>query len=391
MTVARTASGTFVKDDPVLGTLVFSPFSGGVFAIAREEQAEVRDWLDQKRPAPSSEYVGALGYGWSHESNSPSFPASHLLPTPESWTQGVMTPAEPVVINWFLTGDCPMHCAYCYAEDLMRGHVEANPYAVLEDVARGILQLRPLAVVLTGGEPLSSAQLSSAVSILAGRTGLVIDTNGLMLTDDHLDLFREHNVVVRVSLDSDRPSVNGKYRSRKMPAWKSTELEKLSITRSAVDAITRCMDRGVSVGVQSVATKESINDLCSLGDKLFRLGVHSWRIHRVAASSGSAEGYRLARCTDKAYTHAIEEIRDSVAAKWNRGILVEIARNDVRNSVLLVGPDGVYYTESNVMRFPGKITVDPQHPHAPKLQAIANSLDMSAHAARYLNISSEGD
>jgi sulfatase maturation enzyme AslB (radical SAM superfamily) len=390
MSVERTESGCFMKDDPVLGTLVFSPYSGGVFAIAPGHRVELRDWLRGKGPAPAPEYADALGHGWTHVSGPPRFPTSHLLPSPRDWAKGVMTPAEPVVINWFLTGDCPMHCAYCYAEDLMRNQVKPLERPSLLDIAKGIIRRNPLAVVLTGGEPLASPRLFEAVAILSGKTGLVIDTNGLLLTDEHLELFRANGVTVRVSLDSERPSVNGKYRSRKIPAWKSGESERTSVTRHAVEALTRCQDWGVSVGVQSVATKESINDLRSLGDKLFRLGVRSWRIHRVAASRGSAEGFMIARCGDKAYAHALEEIQDSVTSNWSRSILVETARNDIRNSVLLVGPDGVYYTESNVAGFPGKVVVDPQRPKSPTRQAIANSLDMAAHAARYLNTSSEG-
>ena len=43
--------------------------------------------------------------------------------------------------------------------------------------------------------------------------------------------------------------------------------------------------------VQTVATKKNANDLVTLGDKLYRLGVRSWRIFKVAPSKASYDGY----------------------------------------------------------------------------------------------------
>lgn len=62
----------------------------------------------------------------------------------------------------------------------------------------------------------------------------------------------------------------------------------------------------------------------------------------------------------------------------------EVTYNDSPNSVVLVSPDGRFVTESNTGK--GKVLLDNQHPKMPRPSAIRSVVDMSGHAARYLNL-----
>jgi hypothetical protein len=65
-------------------------------------------------------------------------------------------------------------------------------------------------------------------------------------------------------------------------------------------------------------------------------------------------------------------------------MVVQIAPNETPNAVILVGPDGTFYTESNTMV--AKVILDDESPKRPRLEAILNKVDMAAHARRYLNL-----
>ena len=177
----------------------------------------------------------------------------------------------------------PLACKYCYAEDLMRDEALEPKSVDIERIVESILSLNPLVVVVTGGDPLFSGHLAEAMQLLSGKVGIVIDTSGYTFTPKHIELFKQHHVSVRISLDSERPKINQAQRPihRKYP-----KLAKQGIPTAvaALNTLCQCLEAGLCVTVQTVATKKNANDLVTLGDKLYRLGVRSWRIFKVAPS-----------------------------------------------------------------------------------------------------------
>jgi MoaA/NifB/PqqE/SkfB family radical SAM enzyme len=222
-----------------------------------------------------------------------------LLPDRDAWST-LPVPRQPILINWLITGRCPLACRYCYAEDLMRNEALEPRSADIERIVESILSLNPLVVVVTGGDPLFSGHLAEAVHLLSGKVGIVVDTSGYTFTPKHLELFKRHNVSVRISLDSERPKVNQAQRPL-YRGYPKLVNQGIPTAVAAVNTLCQCLDAGLCVTVQTVATKKNANDLVALGDKLYRLGVRSWRIFKVAPSKASYEGYTklIGTVTDK--------------------------------------------------------------------------------------------
>jgi MoaA/NifB/PqqE/SkfB family radical SAM enzyme len=270
----------------------------------------------------------------------------------------------------------------------------------LRDIAKVILGLQPLAVVLTGGDPLFTSHLPAAIELLSGSVGIVLDTSGYTLTSQHIALFRKHGVTVRISLDSERPKVHEAQRplSSRYPGFRRSGIGTLA---AAIHALSACLDAGVPVAVQTVATKKTVNDLVSLGDKLYRLGVRSWRIFKVAPSAASMEGYtRLVGTHSDAghvmnkhslgsYRYNFQRVLSARGTNWGDEMAVQVTHNETPNSVILVSPDGRFMTESNVGA--RKVLVDQARPRAPRLSSIRSSIDMAGHARRYLNLTTPSD
>lgn len=386
----RTQSGLFVRDDPKFGLLVYSPYSGLTHVVHPDESVAVQQWLNGEADYPNMEgYEACLGAGWLIPIAEGRYTSPHLLPNKDTWTN-LPTPHKPIVINWLLTGRCPLKCMYCYAEDLMRCENMEPDVRRIEQIAERILKLNPLTVVLTGGDPLVSPHLAHAIHLLSPKVGVVVDTSAYTFSVDNLELFRDNNVAVRISLDSERPRVNDLQR----PAVRRRDS---SSTVAAVQALCDCLDAGISVTVQSVATKKTANDLLALGDKLFRLGLRSWRVLKIAPSKSSLAGYRKLcgeftdagkRITGKLaqgpYEYVFRKLREAANGTWQQGMSVEIVENSTRNSVVLVGPDGRFYTESNVSIC--KVIIDEQDPCSPSLESMKSKVNLLAHAERYLNL-----
>jgi MoaA/NifB/PqqE/SkfB family radical SAM enzyme len=370
-------SGFSLRDDPGLGMLVFSNHTGMIFACDDSVAYRVKNWLKGKSSGFSdSVYMKALGPGWTVDIKEAEYPTVHLLPSPNAFK--IPIPSSPIVINWLLTGKCTNHCQYCYAEDLMRGKFPEPNKIEVKNTARAILDYNPLVVVLTGGDPLCSEHLDFAIEQLQGKTAIVLDTAGHNMTSSLAKRLHEASVFVRVSIDSEIPRINDELRPSANKKQSSTQL--------TLQALNILLNEGGAIGVQTVATKQNRSDFEAFGNKLFRLGIRSWRILTLAKSltnieiitrlSGPLNGQ--ARFND----YIQKEIYSRHEKGWNRGMGVQITRNDIPNSVVLVSPDGRFLTESRIT--PGKVEFDNKNPKKPELTKMFELLDLHAHVSRYL-------
>ncbi len=111
---------------------------------------------------------------------------------------------------------CNLDCGYCYVYHMGNESWRSQP-KLLTDEVRGLVagQLgvlmrdegRPFSVVLHGGEPLllGPARLGELFAALRGELGrgcgISVQTNGVLISEDILDLCEVHDVTLSVSLD----------------------------------------------------------------------------------------------------------------------------------------------------------------------------------------------
>jgi hypothetical protein len=88
------------------------------------------------------------------------------------------------------------------------------------------------------------------------------------------------------------------------------------------------------------------------------------------------------------YPYIFEKILHLSQTRWKRQMAVQVTFNEAVNSVVLVSPDGVFYTESNTQL--GKAIIDPVRPNEPRLIALTRTVNMAGHLCRYLNLTSAG-
>lgn len=127
--------------------------------------------------------------------------------------------SEPQVIDTVLlktASRCNLDCTYCYVynmgDDAWRKQPKRMSVEVVEAIVDQVSRLshsqsHPLSVVLHGGEPLLLG-LESMERLLHGLrsrsqpgTGLHVQTNGLLLEDDFIELFVRYDVGVSISFD----------------------------------------------------------------------------------------------------------------------------------------------------------------------------------------------
>jgi sulfatase maturation enzyme AslB (radical SAM superfamily) len=368
-------TGLFVRDDTNLGTIVYSPFTGLLFSCIETKEAKqyLLCWMNgSPKSPPNEQYLRSLGAGWALDKDIARYPRNHFLSSsgmlPHSYK-----PDSLLVINWLVTVKCSFACKYCYARDIMAIRKTTPEGPDMQSIAKQILSYHPLAVVLTGGDPLEKQGIEVVLDALHGRTGIIIDTNGVGITERNVELFKRYGVFVRVSLDSERPKVNN--------ALRPSRAGQCSLD-AAIRCINLCLSHGIGVGVQTVITKMNMSDIQPLGHKLYRLGITSWRL-QILANHSCFDDYdtlkpNLARL-ENSILPALGQVNRT---GWDEVMSIQVVANSVSNAVVLVSPDGRFLTELN-----GKVPLSKVNARSPTMKQIMQGpLNLDAHTDRYLNI-----
>jgi len=111
---------------------------------------------------------------------------------------------------------CNLDCTYCYVYNLGDDNWKYQPRRMADEILAAVIsrlgdlshaQSRPLSVVLHGGEPLllglkaMRRLVEGLKATLRSDAGLHIQTNGILLSDDFIELFACYDVGISISLD----------------------------------------------------------------------------------------------------------------------------------------------------------------------------------------------
>ena len=158
--------------------------------------------------------------------------------------------------------NCNGECASCYERAIRdKGLPEYDIDLILQAIDRIIEQEsqkekshRCNHVGLHGGEPLilSIEDIERLLKKVFGFWGMTgIQTNGLLITDEHIELFKEYNTSVGISLDGDTAAMN---RGRWNQIDRSDDFiqEKTSLVLRNME---KCRDAGLSLSCITVLRK----------------------------------------------------------------------------------------------------------------------------------------
>ncbi len=117
-----------------------------------------------------------------------------------------------------LVGGCNIACTYCYDYDPVREHARIDIDFVKSIITQLLREDKQLNIVFHGGEPLMHMKAITTVVDFCGPqadgccdVSFGIQSNGLLLTEYHIDYFQQHAFDVGISLDGPM-AVNDKAR-----------------------------------------------------------------------------------------------------------------------------------------------------------------------------------
>ncbi len=182
---------------------------------------------------------------------------------------------QPKILWWLVTGRCSLACEHCYLRGTpQRGRELTREQAL--DVVQRAAALGIQEVVLTGGEPLLRRDLPELLAAFHthGLRLVGLETHGSPLDAPALAALAAHDPVVYVSLDGDAEH----------DALRGAP----GLAREARAAIETFLQAGRRVVVSSTLMPGRGRVLPDLLPTLEDLGVHGWRMYRMAPIGGAA-------------------------------------------------------------------------------------------------------
>ena len=375
--VIKTKKGLFIRKDRIFGAIVFSPYSGLFFAVAKDYVEETLKYCNKQNANLPDDIIKNLNIGTENAAKNFEI-ETQWLPDKQAFSYIEELPDKyPIVINWLISNKCFFKCNYCYASDVLSKEFEN---VNTKQIAENILELQPLAVVLSGGEPLREKEkMIEAMNVLGGKVGIIIDTNGYNYDKELTDLFLKYKSVVRISLDTLRNEDIQKIRTLK------DKKQDNNILDDTVSNILKYRSKKIPVLIHTVVSSINKNSFDDLYANLPHLGINGWRIFSVINPNDKErkESFEKLMTCGKAknLTEAQEDIMKKIEifnkshiSKSDFSLQIVHSSDTAKNSVILVLPNGKIVTESLFKLEKTEIHKD----------TLFKKVDLKGHYERYL-------
>jgi radical SAM protein with 4Fe4S-binding SPASM domain len=165
-----------------------------------------------------------------------------------------------------VTGRCNLECIHCYADSSPQIPLtQGMSYERWVDVLREGFALGCRKVQFIGGEPTLYPYLLHLISDarVIGYEFLEVYTNGTLLRDEMLEVFRDHNVCLAFSVYGPQAKVHDEITRRKGSYLKT------------IEGIRRAVNYGISVRAAIIEMPENIDNIEATEEVLQGLGVGS--------------------------------------------------------------------------------------------------------------------
>jgi molybdenum cofactor biosynthesis enzyme MoaA len=290
-------------------------------------------------------------------------------------------PAEPMVVNCFVTAHCPLRCRYCHADDLMQPFRTEESDSDLERVTATAAAIPAMVAVITGGDPIVSPDRAARlIAGLAPEKAIVVDTSGAGDIVPLLPVLKEHHGHLRVSVDSAEAALHDRVR----PINRRYLGRDTSSHAAALSTVERAVAADVPTTVQTVVSRTNEDEvlLMSLAYRLRDAGARNWVLH-VAVPAGKAAVARNRRVLP---TGGVSDVLSTVKRRIEAeliGLRVRVTATHANpDAVVLVGSRGDVYVQTGTA---GKLRVAAAGMGRDHLaEVFRTGVDLRAHADRYL-------
>lgn len=238
---------------------------------------------------------------------------------------------KPCTVTWEITNKCNLKCPYCF---VMKNSEEKFDKELINTIIKNLENAEVMRVILTGGEPfINQDKLFYILNKLSHRRfGIIISSNGTLITEDLAERIKKYVSCVQISLDGKRithDSIKGE------GSFKKT-----------IRGIKNCKKNNILVQVNIVPTKKNINQILEIAKLCEILGVDRLQLFPLIPRGGGIMVFDEFRVDLKEIKSVYRYCQMKKERKnWNISIGLS-RRHLVKGSCILIEPDGSVYSPS---------------------------------------------
>lgn len=206
-------------------------------------------------------------------------------------------------VQWHILNDCNLRCKHCY--DWKEKENVLNFGQLCKVVDDYVFFLKKMGfngeISLTGGEPTMHQQLFDLIEYIKRKEvyiGLYILTNGINISDEFINIAKNYNIGVQVSLDgseSVHDSIRGKGSYNK-----------------TISNITKLLKNGVRVAVHYVIMKKNMTDIEPIIFQLDSIGVKRLNFSTLIPIGPGAQEQTVSSIQLKGCMELIRDLQEKV-------------------------------------------------------------------------------
>ena len=248
------------------------------------------------------------------------------------------------------TLSCNIGCVYCFQRPVLdrpSKHIVYKPD--LEAMKQSILNIIKTTghteIVLHGGEPLLTP-IKDLQDILEWATRhnlkVAVQTNGILITEQHIQLFKRYNVSVGISIDGleNTNVLRGYHEHGYNPETKVNQLYRKRMIKIIERLARETTDNGqpilggVITIIHKINAKENIEELAKFIEWLWNLGVKSGRLNPMYANTEYAKQFELTPDElYEAYVYLWERLKHKVRNWTPYTDIINLLLGDFKNTV----------------------------------------------------------
>ena len=170
-------------------------------------------------------------------------------------------------IEWSISGKCNLNCLHCFMESPSGKYGELS----FQDISKIIEQFEQANVVsvsLTGGEPFIRKDILDIITLLTKKKIYInyILTNGLLVTNKHLETIRELDIRTAFQISFDGVGSHDYMRGTD------------GIEEDVINSIRQIRNAGFYVAISTSIDKKNVSHLNDTYELMKDLDIHNWRI-----------------------------------------------------------------------------------------------------------------
>lgn len=173
----------------------------------------------------------------------------------------IFVPKGPLTVGWDITNRCNLMCKHCYAESNSHKISDDLPFETVKNIVDQLCDLGCVIIALAGGEPLVRKDLPKIIEYIKSKgIDVFLNTNGTLLSTDKITLLKNAGLTqVEISLDGfekEHDFIRG-----------------LGTYTKATEALKRCQDMGLKVGIMTTLFKHNLPIIPDFIDYFYHHGV----------------------------------------------------------------------------------------------------------------------